>query len=101
MSDLSIKPKEVPHIVIDFDIKEYPKRFTVKQKYPRCDFAPRYGEYVIIGIIKNTGEDLVVPPEFGHCTFGHKQDPRSPPATNHVNHPALQEIINGPASKES
>lgn len=98
---LEIAPFDAGHLLIGFDYIEYPERVKVGQKYPNYITLAKFREYIIVGKIIETGEDLVLPPEYAECTLGRRTEPRQRPPDDYENNPALQEILNGSASKES
>lgn len=75
--NLGIEAKERGAIILDFAIREVPieKRKTVAETYPEFTNGP-YGNWIIVAMIQATGEDLVVPPEVGKCSYLQK------PSTN-------------------
>lgn len=97
------QPFDRGHIVIDFDIIEFPleDRKTVVDKYGPWKFNRKFHKFVIVGLIKATNEDLIVPPEYGMCSFGLKFEPQTRPPIDHLNHPAIQELIDGSTSTKN
>jgi hypothetical protein len=97
-------PLDRGHILVDFDIIEIPfeDRKTVAEQYGRGVIEDgAKDDYVLVAKIKGTKEFLMVPSAYGSCTYAKKSEPGHRPKPDHVNHPALQEILNGPASKTS
>lgn len=88
------------HLIISFDFKECDQRTTVGEKYGKglLDYG-RFDDHVIAGTITETGEDLVLPPQFATCTLARKTDPQSRPSADYVNNPLITELINGSTPK--
>lgn len=87
------------HIIVDFDVRDIPleKRRKVCEKYRPQDYTSEFAEYVVIGVIIESGDDLIVPPQYGRCTVGKKQPPAKKPGPDHINHATLVKLINGEA----
>lgn len=88
-------PNDRGHLIIPFGFKENDKRITVAQKYGSglLDYG-RFDDHIIAGVISETGEDLVLAPQFALCTLGRATEPRTRPAADHVNNPLIMELIN-------
>ena len=93
----SSAPLDRGHIVTEFDVTSFPddQRRTVAKEYGvgKLNYG-RQDDCWIVGIIKQTGEFLVVPNGYQYCTFGRKSEPQQRPAAGHVNNPEIMRLIN-------
>lgn len=90
--------KKRPLIVVDFAIREIEPalRKTARNTYACGKYPHQYDDYVIVAeIIGSGGDFLMVPPTYGDCNFEQKQELRQRPAVDHVNDPAIMNLING------
>lgn len=82
-------------IIVDFDLIEFPldQRMTVRQKYPHGEISSDYNDYVIVGIIKRSNEEMIAPAAYGRCSFGKKPEAHHRPPPDHINHRDFVKLI--------
>lgn len=89
------------HIIVDFPIREIPytERRTVADTYSKGNYPPDFGSHVVVALKLDDGDYLIVPREYGRCSFAQKTEPQSRPSKDHINHPMITKIIEGTREK--